>query len=703
MKGLLLLLILFTLGPAASAIVYERFEEQGKVGIKDSQGQVILPAKFDALGWSDGSFSMIGEITGYRQGSKWGLLNLKKQFVTKAVYLSLTTAGGSRILVSREVNAYTSKFGCIDLTGQMVIPLLYDAIAVHDLRAIVMQKSGPRYTYGLIDLNNRIILPLIYKRITPLGTLRYAVQDFSSKTALCSEEGQWSTGFDIDSLSAFKFNLAILYKDLQQGAIDRTGQVRLDPIYREVRIIAPDSLQARKPDSWKVIDLQQKERYRIEADAVESLGHNRNRVTLSGKHGLVDSLFNTVLPLAYDYIGKIDHEKVVVKKNGKFGLLRTNQTVVLPMTFDSLILQGHLIRARWNDQGRIKWDLYDTVGVRKTETSYDRIDAFSGSFFPVTQRGYRGGINRLGKEQIACVYDSVMESDEQYAVVKFKGQYGIITLVDRWVVPPQQNRINLLPGNLWMERQGNLKLIKDFSGQVIYFTEHPLTSFPDHLLERLPDGTEKEINFQGQIINRTKSVAVQEQQMFTEHEGLTVIKRDGKYGFVDSRGRLRIANRYEDAGDFHEGRAPIKLLGKWGYIDASDEIVVQPSFDRITAFHRGVAKVMRSQKEGLIGRNGEEMLALRYDCIQQLPDGSYLLIINRLMGLATSTGKILIETRFDRLELADDLHVIVGQNGRYGVLTREGLSVIPLTYDNLVYQKDTQTFFVHQSYGWERQ
>ncbi len=702
MKGLPFLLILFALSPAAGAIVYERFEEQGKVGIKDGQGQVILPASFDALGWSDGGFSMVGEITGYRQGNKWGLLNLKKQFITKAIYVSLTVAGGDRLLVSREINPYTSKFGCIDLTGQMVIPLQYDAIAVHDLRAIVMQKDGSRYNCGLIDLNNRIVLPLIYQRITPLGTLRYAVQDFSNKTALCSEEGQWSTGFDIDSLSAFQSDIAILYKNLHQGAIDRTGQIRLDPIYRGISVSANGNVQARKPDLWKVVDFQQKELYRIEADTLESIGHNRNRITLNGKYGLVDSLFNEVLPLTYDYIGKLDHEKVVVKKNGKFGLLRTNGGIILPINFDSLVLEGHLIRARWNDQGQIKWDLYDTVGVKKTEISCDRIDPLSGSFFPVAQRGYFGGINRLGKAQIACVYDSILESDDQHAVVKFRGQYGIITVDDRWVVPPQQKRIQLLPGNLFMEKQGNLKLIKDLAGQIIYFTEHPLASFPDHLLETLPDGTEKEINFQGQIINRKTPIALQEQHSFRESEGLTVIKRDGKYGFVDSRGRLRIANRYEDAGDFHDGRAPVKLLGKWGFIDTSDEIVVQPIFDKITPLHQGVAKVMRNQMEGLIGRNGEEILALRYDSIRKLPDGSYLLINNGLMGLAESTGKILIETRFEYLELADHHHVVVRQNGRYGVLTRDGLSVIPVTYDNLVYQKDTQTFFVHQSFGWEQ-
>ncbi len=69
---------------------YERFEENGKVGIKDNDGKIILPASFDALGWSDGNFSVIGQITGYRQQNKWGLLTLKKEFITRAEFESLT-------------------------------------------------------------------------------------------------------------------------------------------------------------------------------------------------------------------------------------------------------------------------------------------------------------------------------------------------------------------------------------------------------------------------------------------------------------------------------------------------------------------------------------------------------------------------------------------------------------------------------------
>lgn len=701
MKVRFIVFVLLALSHTACAIVYERFEENGKMGIRDDQGHVIVPPSFDALGWSDGRFSLIGQITGYRQGNRWGLLNLKKEYITKAVYVTLTYPGGNRVLVSREVNAYQSRFGCIDLKGDLVIPLMYDAIAIHDLRAVVMLKDGTRYNYGLIDLDNRVILPLIYQRITPLGTLRFAVQNFSGKTALCSEEGAWATGFEIDSLSGFRNDLAILYKGLSRGVIDRTGNVLVEPLYRDIRIEDTNTVRLRKPDTWKIIDVQQKELHRIDADVLQPLGPNRNRVTLNGKSGVVDSLFRIIIPLTYDYIGPVENEKAVVGRKGKYGLVRMDESVVLPLLYDSLMLQGHLVRARWKDEGRTVWDLYDTVGIRKTLTSYDRIDAFQGNFYPAFKRGFAGAIDRLGRERIACVYDSILESNASYCAVKFKGQYGIITLDDQWRVSPQRNKIQLLPADLFLEKQDSMTMVKDFSGQLIYFTDNPFRVFPDHFLERLPDGTEKEINFLGQMTSRRTAASAQEAGQHQEHEGLTVVRRDGKYGFVDGRGRLRIANRYEDAGDFQEGLAPVQLLGKWGYIDKSDEIVIQPVYDRKASFAQGVAIVARKGKAGLIDRSGAVLLELRYDSIRRLTDGSFILMSGGLAGLADQRGKILLEPRFASLEPAGEHYVIVRQGSHYGLLTRDGLSVFPIQYEHLVYYNGTQTFFARQSYDWE--
>src|SRR6516162_7450044 len=84
---------------------YQTFEENGKVGMKDDDGHVVLPPSFEALGWSDGNFSVVGEVTGYRLQGLWGIVNLKKEFVTAAEFERLVHSGGESIIARKKVNS----------------------------------------------------------------------------------------------------------------------------------------------------------------------------------------------------------------------------------------------------------------------------------------------------------------------------------------------------------------------------------------------------------------------------------------------------------------------------------------------------------------------------------------------------------------------------------------------------------------------
>src|ERR687898_524761 len=84
---------------------YVRFEENGKFGLKNESGQIIIPAIYDALGWSNGSFSVTGKVTGYKLGATWGIVNVNNERVTKADYLSLTPADGSLIVATKKSSA----------------------------------------------------------------------------------------------------------------------------------------------------------------------------------------------------------------------------------------------------------------------------------------------------------------------------------------------------------------------------------------------------------------------------------------------------------------------------------------------------------------------------------------------------------------------------------------------------------------------
>jgi hypothetical protein len=188
--------------------------------------------------------------------------------------------------------------------------------------------------------------------------------------------------------------------------------------------------------------------------------------------------------------------------------------------------------------------------------------------------------------------------------------------------------------------------------------------------------------------------------VFEESEGLRGIRRNGQYGFVDSRGRLRIANRYQNIGRFHDGVAPVMILGKWGFVNHDDRIVVNPAFDAPANFNNGVAIVRRNGKTGLIDKNGQQLLPLRYDSIKRV--GNLLVIHQQTQyGLADHKGNVLIEPHFDHLEVLPNNLVIIRDREKWGVLTVEGMPVIPLVYSFIKYNPATNQFLANRKSEWK--
>jgi hypothetical protein len=90
----------------AAANQYDVFEENGKVGLKNEQGQVLIPAHYEALGWSDNKFSIIDKVTGFKHNGKWGLITLNNHRITKAEFEELIPAESSLIIARKKSTIY---------------------------------------------------------------------------------------------------------------------------------------------------------------------------------------------------------------------------------------------------------------------------------------------------------------------------------------------------------------------------------------------------------------------------------------------------------------------------------------------------------------------------------------------------------------------------------------------------------------------
>lgn len=84
-----------------------------------------------------------------------------------------------------------------------------------------------------------------------------------------------------------------------------------------------------------------------------------------------------------------------------------------------------------------------------------------------------------------------------------------------------------------------------------------------------------------------------------------IVGKSGKYGFINSNGKVVIPPKFECVENFQEGLTAVFVGGKWGYIDTLGNISIEPRFDRAYAFSEELALVFTDTKCGYINETGE--------------------------------------------------------------------------------------------------
>jgi hypothetical protein len=106
------------------------------------------------------------------------------------------------------------------------------------------------------------------------------------------------------------------------------------------------------------------------------------------------------------------------------------------------------------------------------------------------------------------------------------------------------------------------------------------------------------------------------------HDGLALAYTKGKGGYVDAKGEWQIELTMNGTPQpFSEGRARIKLGGtpynnaggKFGYLDTTGKLVIPPVYEDATEFNGGLAQVVKEGEWGYIDLDGNSVWGLTAD------------------------------------------------------------------------------------------
>lgn len=681
---------------------YQVFTENGKQGLKNDLGEIIIKPKYEKLGWADGSQRVFDGIIGFSKHQKWGLISIKGNEITSNDYYSVIPLGNGLFkATNKQDGSHLHYCGVINENGKVIVSFNYYDVSYENGKFIVTDFRD--FKTGIIDAKENEIIPKKYDSISVSNYLIIAKKQ--SQVDIFSKEGSLLLN-DLNNVIQ-KSDGWICEKNGRKGWMNEKGEV-IHPInYKEIKGYS-GGLQLEDFPQWEIYKKQQKV-FELKCDSIH-YGKHIWIAYLNGKQHFIDKQYQ-LIATKYRFNQSVENLLIVTNSaDEKWSVIDINGNVIIS-GYEYIEHRGSHFIGRKNG----RWDLFSIRGIKRNSKPFKKM-AFGESDLLIAKRnGLWGLVDFSGDVMTGFKYDSIISSGENYIIKEF-GSWGVMDKFSTWVVLPKYDSI-FLNKKLAFAKKGSDFFIYHTNNCIDTIQAKPVSKMGDFTLVNdsgfmgLMDGmgsymllplyekikyvapyfvayTDKyavSIDEFGRKIIKAKDEV---ENIERTSEGLTMIQKNEMWGLSDNRGRLRIANRYDSVGLFSENMVGIKLLGKWGFINKSEEIIIQPKYQSVGRFVKGISIVKKDNYWGLVDKSGKEVLKVKWLVIKCLEMGNYIFqSLNGKYGIANSSGKILFSPNFEQVIDRSD-KIVVKQGNKKGVIRVNGKQLFPIIYDNVKVYED---------------
>lgn len=330
-------------------------------------------------------------------------------------------------------------------------------------------------------------------------------------------------------VSAGKFdgNLAIVCKKgLKYAFIDKNGKEMpsFNKSDRIIRIIIPSSHGG--PDIVRYLIYKNK------------------------KYGMVDPDLNLLIPIEYKNILVKDHLLVLVQPdpNEKYaeilGAARPDGKIIAPVKYKKIDASGYLVLGRnstWSDSG----DLFNLDGKKLTEEL---------AFIHLHGDQYR---SKQGKTYISYSFFPGTEKKSVTGLIDSVGNV-LLPFEYRSLEFPNENR----PGMLTVGTKDEMTQLLDEESFKVIASAKKMYNLNSKLICLNSDSLYGFMDYSGKILYPM------EKMEYKYTDGVIRIKKDGKYGFLDSCATKLTDCMYDEVGDFYENEVFVHAYNTYcGKID----------------------------------------------------------------------------------------------------------------------------------------
>lgn len=510
-------------------INYHVINENNKYGVIDCDGNVVVEAKYDVVQIPNPSKDIFICLYDYNSEEKdysSDVFNSKGEKLYQEyenVQAIPTETTYDEIPFEKTALKFKKdgKYGLINLDGKQVLKPEYESItAIPYKEGMLIVKQNEKC--GVVNVNGKTLIPVEYESITADN---YYSEETMYKT----------TGFIVSKKSDDGY---------RYGYIDYKGKTIAKTEYTQI-------------------------------DRVTEMQDDKNVYLVAYKNGQAGLLKNKKVVLNYEYEDisyNAYNDVFVIKRNSKEGIADKQGKIKVPTEYTNISFGGIYVNADKDGQ----FVLLDLNGnVIENQDIVTKLPTKDGKHYIVADKNEMYDITDLnGESMIENSYSYMEEIEQNYFVVGNNNKNGIIDLSGKALVDLKYNSIfhidgtDLLQANI--SDKNTISLIDKKTMKILATMDNANVEIDDNYIRLYSDKESKYFSDTGkELITR---------DVFPNNE-LYAKEVDGKWGFSDRSGNIKVECKYDMVTEFNEyGFAGIKKNGKWGSINSKGEVVQEPKY-----------------------------------------------------------------------------------------------------------------------------
>lgn len=314
------------------------------------------------------------------------------------------------------------KCGCANEYGNIVVPIIYDAIyIIKDIGKFLVSLNGK---YGILNTSGKKLTDINYDNITTLGKdYKHTIVRIGDYYGLLDEKYKKITDIKFDNISSTDISglFKVTYDNGKYGLIDSKGNEITGGKYHDINVNKNGQIIIRVGDKYGLLDINGKEitpikyKYIYGYGKIYSDGFYYSIFNYDGKYGILRSDGKVHTEAKYDRIDFYEHNKY------KSQLIRNGETIQGVITITPEDLNESV-----NINNNVKYGALSDNGRIAIKILYDYIEFADDGVFNIKLGNKLGRIYKNGEILIDPIYDYIHKEDNNY-IVRKDDKYGMLS------------------------------------------------------------------------------------------------------------------------------------------------------------------------------------------------------------------------------------------------------------------------------------